>query len=54
MNVVKTWLLAILCLATGITVVALIPYLMAICIGLLAFILIKIATTDIDNNEPPK
>ena len=53
MNVIKAWLLAILCLATGITVIALIPYLMAIGIGVIAFILVKIATTDIDTNKPP-
>jgi hypothetical protein len=54
MNVFKTWLLAIVCLASGITVIALIPYLMAICLGLLAFILIKMATVDIDKDEPPE
>lgn len=53
MNVIKAWLLAILCLATGITVIALIPYLMAIGIGVIIFILVKIATTDIDTNKPP-
>ena len=53
MNVFKAWLLAILCLAAGITVVALIPYLMAIGIGVIAFILVKIATTNIDTNKPP-
>lgn len=42
-----------LCLATGITVVALIPYLMAITIGVVIFILVKVATTDIDNNDKP-
>ena len=53
MNVIKAWLLAILCLATGITVIALIPYLMAIGIGVIIFILVKIATTDIDTDKPP-
>ena len=53
MNVIKAWLLVILCLATGITVIALIPYLMAIGIGVIIFILVKIATTDIDTNKPP-
>ena len=53
MNVIKAWLLAILCLAMGITVIALIPYLMAIGIGVIAFILIKIATADIDADKPP-
>lgn len=53
MSVIKAWLLAILCLATGITVIALIPYLMAIGIGVIAFILVKIATTDVDTNKPP-
>ena len=53
MNVIKAWLLAILCLAAGIAVVALIPYLMAIGIGLIVFILAKLATTDVDTNEPP-
>ena len=54
MSAVKAWLLAIVCLASGITVIALIPYLLAICLGLLAFILIKMATTDIDKDEPPE
>ena len=53
MNIIKAWLLAILCLAAGIAVVALIPYLMAIGIGLIVFILVKLATTDVDINEPP-
>ena len=53
MNVIKAWLLAILCLAMGITVIALIPYLMAIGIGVIVFILVKIATTDVDMNKPP-
>lgn len=53
MNVIKAWLLAILCLATGITVIALIPYLMAIGIGVIAFILVKIATADVDTDKPP-
>ena len=54
MSAVKAWLLAIVCLASGITVIALIPYLMAIGSGLAAYILIKIATTDINNDEPPE
>ena len=53
MNVIKAWLLAILCLATGIAVIALIPYLMAIGIGVIAFILVKLATTNVDTNKPP-
>ena len=53
MNVIKAWLLAILCLATGITVIALIPYLMAIGIGVITFILVKIATADVDADKPP-
>lgn len=53
MNVIKAWLLAILCLAAGIAVVALIPYLMAIGIGLIVFILVKLATTNIDTDKPP-
>ena len=53
MNVIKAWILAILCLAAGIAVVALIPYLMAIGIGLIVFILVKLATTNIDTDKPP-
>ena len=52
MKVIKAWLFAILCLAVGITVIALIPYLMAIGIGIVTFILVKIATTDTD--KPPE
>ena len=52
MNVIKAWLLAILCLAAGIAVVALIPYLMAIGIGLIVFILVKLATTNIGTDKP--
>ena len=53
MKVVKAWLLAITCLAAGISVIALIPYLMAIGLGLVAFILVKLATTEVDNDKPP-
>ena len=54
MKVIKAWLLAILCLAVGITAIALIPYLMAIGIGIVIFILVKIATIDVDTDKPPE
>ena len=53
MKVIKAGLLAMVCLAAGIAVIALIPYLMAIGLGIVVFILVKLATTEVDNNKPP-
>ena len=57
MKFLKAWTIAILCLATGITVVVMVPYLTVLGIGILAFILVKIGLTEVDddnNNKPPE
>lgn len=47
MRTIKAWCLAILCMAVGITVVALVPYLLAIAVGAIIFILVKVSTTEV-------